>query len=153
MKILLVSFYYHPELGAAPSRITNMAHGLREQGAKVDVLTCLPNYPKGRIFDGYRGRLYKKEKIDGGNIYRYWTYATVSKNPIKRAWGMISFAMTMWLFAFKIRLIRSYDRVIIQSPPLFVSCSGIMLFKCLYRKKISRLYCRPIWFLMDQATR
>ncbi len=135
MKILLVSFYYHPELGAAPSRITNMAHGLREQGAKVDILTCLPNYPKGRIFDGYRGRLYKKEKTDGGNIYRYWTYATVSKNPIKRAWGMISFAMMMWLFAFKIRLIRSYDRVIIQSPPLFVSCSGIMLFKCLYRKK------------------
>ena len=59
----------------------------------------------------------------------------MSKNPIARAWGMISFALMMWLFAFKIRTIRSYDRVVIQSPPLFVSCSGIMLFKCLYRKK------------------
>ena len=79
MKILLVSFYYYPELGAAPSRITNMAEGFIAEGAEVDVLTCLPNYPKGRIFDGYRGRLYKKEKTGKGTIFRYWTYATVSK--------------------------------------------------------------------------
>lgn len=135
MKVLLVSFYYYPELGAAPSRITNMADGLRKQGANVNILTCLPNYPKGRIFNGYHGRIYKKENINGNTVYRYWTYATISKNPILRAWGMISFAMTMWLFAFKIKLIRSYDRVIIQSPPLFVSYSGILLFKCLFKKK------------------
>ena len=135
MRILLVSFYYYPELGAAPSRITNMAEGLKKEGAEVDVLTCLPNYPKGKIFDGYRGRLYKKEQINGSTIYRYWTYASVSKNPILRAWGMISFALMMWLFAFKPRTIRKYDRVIIQSPPLFVSCSAIMLFKCLFKRK------------------
>ena len=64
MKILIVSFYYSPELGAAPSRITNMAEGLKSQGAEVDVLTCLPNYPQGQIFEGYRGRLSKKEKIN-----------------------------------------------------------------------------------------
>lgn len=54
MKILIVSFYYSPELGAAPSRITNMAEGLKSQGAEVDVLTCLPNYPQGQIFEGFR---------------------------------------------------------------------------------------------------
>ena len=70
MKILLVSFYYYPELGAAPSRITNMAEGFIAEGAEVDVLTCLPNYPKGRIFDGYRGRLYKKGCV-------IWTYASL----------------------------------------------------------------------------
>ena len=59
MKILIVSFYYTPEIGAAPSRITNMAEGLQREGFDVDILSCLPNYPKGKIFDGYRGRLYK----------------------------------------------------------------------------------------------
>ena len=41
MKILLVSFYYYPELGAAPSRITNMAEGFIAEGAEVDVLMAI----------------------------------------------------------------------------------------------------------------
>ena len=51
MKVLIVSFYYSPELGAAPSRITNLAKGLQEKGIEVELLTCMPNYPKGKIFD------------------------------------------------------------------------------------------------------
>ena len=101
MRVLIVSFYYEPEIGAAPSRITNLAKGLKEQGVDVDILTCLPNYPQGKIFDGYRGHFSMHENIDGINIFRYWTYATVSKNPVKRVLAMFAFAMTMWAFAFK----------------------------------------------------
>ena len=134
MKVLIVSFYYEPELGAAPSRITNLAKGLKASGVDVDVLTCLPNYPKGEIFEGYRGRFSMKETIDGINVYRYWTYATVSKNPFKRVLAMTSYAVTMWAFAFKRRLIKSYDRVIVQSPPIMVSASAVMLFRKLFGK-------------------
>ena len=134
MKVLVVSFYYEPELGAAPSRITNLAKGLKASGVDVDVLTCLPNYPKGKIFDGYRGRCSMKETIDGIDIYRYWTYATVSKNPIKRVVAMTSYAVTMWAFALKRKLVKSYDRVIVQSPPIMVSASAVLLFKKLFGK-------------------
>lgn len=136
MNILLVSFYYQPEIGAAPSRISNMARGLREYGASVDILTSLPNYPKGKIFDEYRHRIYKGDKEGTDSVFRYWTYATVSKNPMLRAWGMMSFALMMWMFAFKRKRIRNYDVIVVQSPPLFVSFSAIILFKCLYRKKV-----------------
>ena len=136
MKVLIVSFYYEPELGAAPSRITNLAKGLKASGVDVDVLTCLPNYPKGRVFDGYRGRFSMKEIIDGIKVYRYWTYATVSKNPFKRVLAMTSYAMAMWSFAFKRKLIKGYDRIIVQSPPIMVSASALMLFKKLYGKKV-----------------
>lgn len=134
MKVLIVSFYYEPELGAAPSRIANLAKGLKASGMDVDVLTCLPNYPKGEIFEGYRGRFSMKETIDGINVYRYWTYATVSKNPLKRVLAMTSYAATMWAFAFKRRLIKSYDHVIVQSPPIMVSASAVMMFKKLFGK-------------------
>lgn len=134
MKVLIVSFYYEPELGAAPSRITNLAKGLKAAGADVDVLTCLPNYPKGRIFDGYRGRYSMKENLDGIDVYRYWTFATVSKNPFKRVLAMTSYAVTMWSFAFKRKLVKSYDHVIIQSPPIMVSASAVTLFRKLYGK-------------------
>lgn len=136
MKILLVSFYYEPEMGAAPSRITNLAKGLKASGMDVDVLTSLPNYPKGRIFDGYRRRFSMKEQIDGINVYRYWTYATVSKNPFKRVLAMTSYATTMWRFVLKRKTINSYDRIIIQSPPILVAVSAMIIFKQLYGKNV-----------------
>lgn len=136
MKILVVSFYYEPEIGAAPNRITNLVRGLKERGEQVDVLTCLPNYPTGRIFDGYRGHFSVKECKDGVNIYRYWTYATVSKGVLRRAFAMTSFAVTMWAFGLRRRLIRSYDTVIIQSPPIMVSASAMRLFKRIYRRRV-----------------
>lgn len=52
MRVLIVSPSYLPEIGAAPSRITNMAEGLSGLGIKVDVLTCLPNYPLDGSYKG-----------------------------------------------------------------------------------------------------
>lgn len=135
MKILIVSNYYYPELGAAPSRIMNMAEGMRRLNTDVDVLTCLPNYPIGIIFDKYKGKFSVKEKKEGVNIFRYWTFATVSKNPFNRFFGMCVFGLTMWCFALKRKRIMSYDYVIIQSPPLMVAFSATLLFKVIYRKK------------------
>ncbi len=135
MKVLIVSFYYHPEIGSGPSRITNMAEGLLKVGAEVEVLAALPNYPKGEIFDDYKGKFYKKDNTSGINVYRYWTYPSISKNPIKRIMSMTAIAVTIWCFAFRIKLIKSYTHVIIQSPPLIGACSAMMLFRGLYRKK------------------
>lgn len=135
MKVLIVTERFFPEVGAAPSRLTNMAQGLVEKGIEVDVLTSLPNYPKGEIYEGYKGKVYCKENAHGCAVYRYWTYATVSKSPIKRALNMLVFSMILWLFSFKFRKCRGYDEVIIQTPSLFVATSSMFLFKKLYRKK------------------
>lgn len=135
MKLLIVSPYYLPETGAAPSRITNMAEGLLAKGITAEVLTCLPNYPKGRIFDGYRRAFSRKEQINGITLFRYWTYATISKKPLARLFSMLASAVTLWAFAFKRRRIKSYDAVIIQTPPILTAASAMLLFGCLYRKK------------------
>lgn len=135
MKALIVSFYYTPEMGAAPSRITNMAEGLKEEGVDIDLLTPLPNYPKGKIFEGYRHKLYKKETINGVHLYRYWTYATVSKKSLARIMGMLFFAIAIWVFGLRFWKVRHYDRVIIQSPPIMVAYSAMLLFKCIYRRR------------------
>lgn len=135
MKILLVAERYWPEVGAAPSRLANMAQGLKAQGCEVDVLTSLPNYPKGRIFDDYRGCLSKHEVREDVNLFRYWIYATVSRNPVARILNMFSFAVMIWLFAFKRKRIKSYDVVIIQTPTLVVAASAMRLFKGLYGKR------------------
>ncbi len=135
MRVLLVTERYWPEVGAAPSRLANMAEGLKRYGADVDVLTSLPNYPKGRIFDGYRGCMCKKECHGGVNIFRYWIYATVSRSPIARVLNMFSFAVMIWLFAFRVRKCLGYDVVIIQTPALVVAKSAMVLFKGLYGRR------------------
>ena len=135
MKVLLVAERYWPEVGAAPSRLANMAEGLKKQGCEVDVLTSLPNYPKGRIFDGYRGCMSKHEVHGDVNLFRYWIFATVSRNPVFRILNMFSFAVMIWLFGFKCKRIKSYDCVIIQTPTLVVAKSAMKLFKGVYGKK------------------
>lgn len=135
MKVLLVAERYWPEVGAAPSRLANMAEGLKNQGCEVDVLTSLPNYPKGKIFDSYRGCISKHEVHGDVNLFRYWIFATVSHNPIFRILNMFSFAVMIWLFAFKRKRIKSYDCVIIQTPTLVVAKSAMKLFKGVYGKK------------------
>lgn len=135
MKILLVAERYWPEVGAAPSRLANMAEGLKKQGCEVDVLTSLPNYPKGRIFDEYRGCVSKHEVHEGVDLFRYWIYATVSRSIVARVLNMFSFAVMIWLFAFKVRRIKEYEAVIIQTPTLVVAKSAMIIFKKLYGKK------------------
>ena len=133
MKILIVAERYWPEVGAAPSRLANMAEGLKENGCDVEVLTGLPNYPKGKIFEGYRGCLFRREEYRGMTLFRYWLYATVSRHPIARVLNMFSLAVTIWFFVFRRRRIKSYDCVIIQTPTLVVASSAMLMFKYLYR--------------------
>ena len=55
MRFMLITQYYPPEIGAAAVRLQAMVDELVRRGHQVDVVTALPNYPHGRIFEGYRG--------------------------------------------------------------------------------------------------
>ena len=136
MKILIVTSYFYPEVGAAASRIGNLADGLADHGAQVDILAPLPNYPLGKVFEGYRGRIYCEEEIRGHRVFRYRTYNSVSKNAISRAANMVSFALMIWCFGWHRKLVKSYDVVIVQCPPLPVAYSSIKLFKGFFGRKV-----------------
>lgn len=64
MKILIVSQHFYPE----EFRINDIAVELVNRGHSVDVVTGLPNYPKGEIFEGYEKKLF--ENYLGVNVYR-----------------------------------------------------------------------------------
>lgn len=125
-KITIISIFFPPETGAAPVRISNMAHELQKRGCDVDVITAMPNYPKGEIFDRYRGKMALTEDVMGIPVRRYWLYPSVSKNPLVRLWSMVSFAMSLWM-AFPHLWRRKPAVIIINSPPIFVGFSGAVL--------------------------
>ena len=66
MKILIVSQYYYPE----QFQINEIAPALVLRGHEVTVLTGIPNYPKGDIFEGYEEGKRHEEMIDGVKVIR-----------------------------------------------------------------------------------
>lgn len=133
MNILIVCPFYPPEVGAMPTRISNLAEGLSARGHSVEVICGLPNYPTGRIFEGWRGRFSSHDMVNGVAVHRYWTYATNSKGAIPRMANMFSLATTIWAYARRVSHINKLDAVIIQTPQLPLATSAVMLFKKLFR--------------------
>ena len=56
MKILFLTQYCPPEVGAPQNRIFEFAKRLKKFGHEITILTAMPNYPKGEIFDKYKGK-------------------------------------------------------------------------------------------------
>ena len=134
MKILIISNYFPPEIGAASNRIFLMAKSLKLGLIDVEVACPFPNYPTGKIFTNYKG-FYKREKIENIVCHRLFINPDNSSSRFKRAFSMISFALSLWILLFK-KKTKYYDQIIIQNSPLFVSFSSIILFKKILNKTI-----------------
>ena len=134
MNILVISNYFSPEIGAAPNRIYLMTKGLSEYSKNIEVACPFPNYPTGKILGNYKG-LYQKDSYDNIITHRFYIYPDNSESKLKRAFSMLSFAVSLWLIPFKINT-ANFDKVIIQNSPLLVSFSSIILFKKILKKEI-----------------
>ncbi|SDL40339.1 glycosyltransferase family 4 protein [Kriegella aquimaris] len=125
-EILIITSYYPPESGAASNRIHHLAEGLSKKDFKVSVITPLPNYPTGRIFDNYRGAFKKTSVENNIEVHRLWLYASNSKNKILRLFAMISYSLSLiWFFITN----RVPNLVIVQSPPLLVAFTSMLFLR------------------------
>ncbi|MEA1996432.1 MAG: glycosyltransferase family 4 protein [Gemmatimonadota bacterium] len=141
MKILMLTQYFYPEVGATQTRIFEFARNLVEHGHEVTVITEVPNHPIGIIHEQYQGRLFIEEELDGIRVIRVWVWARQEKNFLNRILFYFSY-MVMSFFAgmyFKGR----YDIIFATSPPLFVGVSGYLL--SLFRRGRFVLDVRDLW--------
>lgn len=91
MKILISSFVYFPEeIGI---REHNLASGLVKLGHEVWVITGLPSYPIGLVYDGYKKKSKKWEIVDGVKIFRVPFIGERGKSPIKRISRFLLFSI------------------------------------------------------------
>lgn len=127
MKILFLTQYCPPEVGAPQNRIFEFAKQLKKFGHDITILTAMPNYPKGEIFDEYKGKKIVQEELDGIKIVRTSIYATKEKEFIKRLRNYLSFTFSSVLTGAK--YIDKQDVIITESPPLFLGWSGYVLSK------------------------
>jgi colanic acid biosynthesis glycosyl transferase WcaI len=76
MRVLLVAQYFWPESVGAGLWLHQLATDLTRRGHSVTMVTGFPNYPEGRLFEGYAGRRFMREWVDGVEVIRTWIYAT-----------------------------------------------------------------------------
>ena len=96
--ILIITNYFPPEIGAASNRIFHLAEGLQKRDFKVSVITPLPNYPRGKIFEGYKGKFKHTSTENNITVHRLWIFASKSKNKILRLIAMMSYSFSLLLF-------------------------------------------------------
>jgi glycosyltransferase involved in cell wall biosynthesis len=124
MKILYVSQYFPPEMGAPAARAAELSRHWAAAGHEVTVLTGFPNHPTGVVPPEYRDkfqRLVAREQIDGVNVVRTWLLPFPNRKAYKRMLNYASFcasAATTGLF------LPRPDVVIATSPQLLVGLSG-----------------------------
>lgn len=124
MKILFITQYFHPEVGAASTRITDLAKELLALGHRVTVITEFPNYPTGTLAKEYRWRFYKWEKLGRLRILRTFVIVSKRSNFFQRMSLYLSFMCSSILGGL---LVPRFDVVIATSPPLFVGLCGYIV--------------------------
>jgi glycosyltransferase involved in cell wall biosynthesis len=142
MKILYISQYFHPEVGATTNRALANVRYLAKEGHDVTVLTEMPNHPKGIIFKGYTGKLFMTEKMEKFLVKRVLVFTSAKKNFITRMLFYISFAF--WGSISAVVNWKKYDVVYVTSPPLFVGIIGLLLI-FFYSKTKFIFEVRDLW--------
>lgn len=122
LKILLLTQWFEPE---PTFKGLLFAKSLRDAGHEVEVLTGFPNYPGGKVYDGYKISLYQKEVIDGIVIHRAPLYPSHDGSALKRVFNYISFAVTSTIVG--LLKTRHIDVIYSYHPPLTSSLSALLL--------------------------
>lgn len=88
MRILFLTQFFQPE---PMFKGLPLAKALRDRGHEVEVLTGFPNYPGGRVYDGYKIRPWRRETIDGVRVNRVALYPSHDRSASRRMLNYLSF--------------------------------------------------------------
>ena len=117
-----------------------------DAGHEVTVVTCVPNFPQGKVFQGYQNRIYQEESIEGLRIIRLYSYTVPNSGFIKRIVDQSSFMVSAVLQSWRFP---DFDVILATSPPLFVAMAGYLI--SLVRRRPWIFEIRDLWPASIQA--
>jgi len=124
LRILIVSQYFSPEIGATQTRMQAFAEFLAACGHAVTVISEFPNHPHGVIPSDYRGCVVEDDRSNHYRILRVWVKANREKTRSTR----MSFYLSYMALATAIAPFAGpADVVVATSPPLFAAAAGLAI--------------------------
>tara|TARA_B100000945_G_scaffold321520_1_gene336615 strand:+ start:1684 stop:2904 length:1221 start_codon:yes stop_codon:yes gene_type:complete len=124
MKILFLTDNFYPETNAPAKRTYEHSKEWVKIGHQVTIITGVPNFPKGKIFEGYKNRLFQSELIDGILVKRVWTYIAENKGFFLRILDYLSFMISSIFCGL---FTKKHDIIIATSPQFFTLLSGYLI--------------------------
>ncbi|MFK8006500.1 MAG: glycosyltransferase family 4 protein [Saprospiraceae bacterium] len=139
MRILFLTDNFPPESNAPANRTYEHCVEWLKKGCEVTVITCVPNFPRGKVYPGYKNKLYQTEVMDGIKVIRVWTYITPNRGLFRRILDYMSFCIS----AFIASLFVKTDIIIATSPQLFTALAGYL--SSFFKRKPWIMEVRDLW--------
>lgn len=137
MKILAVCQHYTPE----PYYLSDVLEELVKRGHEVTLVTGIPNYPMGIIYDGYRHGEKRDEVMNGVKVHRSFTIGR-RKNVFFRFLNYYSYSLSSTAYVKKLK--EEYDVVFTnQTSPVMMSRAAVTYARKHQKKCV--LYCMDLW--------
>jgi glycosyltransferase involved in cell wall biosynthesis len=141
LKILYLSQYFPPEMGAPSARVFELSRRWVSKNTDVTILTGFPNHPTGIIPETYQGHHFMREKKEGIKIIRTYIYAAANKGFIKRVVSYLSFMFSSIIQG--THASGQQDLIIATSPQFFVGIAGYIISRL---KRIPFIFeIRDLW--------
>src|SRR5690349_8720674 len=121
---------FPPEVGAGPARVLEMAKRWQSQGARVTVITAMPNRRipgrgEGGIDARYRRKLFLVEDWEGIRTLRSWLFTGSGRGTLTKIVNNASFMATSFVNSLAHR--EKFDVLIGSSPPFLPLVSATLL--------------------------
>ncbi|WP_099431042.1 glycosyltransferase family 4 protein [Pseudomonas mosselii] len=123
LRVLVVSQYFWPE----NMRINDLVRDLAAKGYQVTVLTGLPNYPEGEVFERFRREPQAFAQYEGAEIVRV-PLVPRGKRSFTLALNYLSFVLSATMLgAFKLRKQR-FDAVFVYAvSPILAAIPALVI--------------------------
>lgn len=130
MNILFITDNFPPEINPAGFRVAERAKHWAQEGHQVTILTSAPNFPQGKLHEGYKNAWYQKEEWEGMTVLRVKTFIVPNEGFILRTLDFLSFMVMAILVG---SFVKDQDVVVATSPQFFSGYAGLALGKIKHR--------------------
>lgn len=124
MKILFLTENFPPETNAAATRVFERALYWVKDGHQVTVVTSAPNFPQGKLHEGWKNRWHQVEDREGIRVVRVKTYIAANRGTARRTADFVSFMITACVAGL---FEKRPDVIVATSPQFFAAVGGWLL--------------------------
>lgn len=139
-KLYYFSDYYTPESNAPALRVDFNSHYFSQKGIDVTVVTCNPNFPDGKLYEGFKNRIIYKTVDRQVNVVRLWSFIWPNSGKFFRILDHVSSAIMFFVYGLNVKK----NSTIIATSPQFLTIFSIYLLSY-FRKFRFYVEVRDMW--------